>query len=136
MTVQAGRGVMSHRQYAAMNPYRFNNDNASSIRTIMVADVPKPGSEKSSSTPTRTSTSTWGSPQCAICMVNILAALFFFFFAFAEVGVDMLHCRCAPGICPVHTILALVFVGILLQYAGYLCVAGAVSIVFGEGWDL
>ena len=36
-----------------------------------------------------------------------LIALVFFFFAFAEAGVDTLHCCYAPGIGPVHPISAL-----------------------------
>ena len=35
----------------------------------------------------------------------------FFFFAFAKAGINTLHCRYAPGIGPVHPILALVLWG-------------------------
>ena len=59
-----------------------------------------------------------------------------FFFFFAEVGEDTLHCRYAPGIGLVHPISALVFVRISFPYAGYLCVAGALNVLFSERWDL
>ena len=55
---------------------------------------------------------------------------------FAEVGVDMLHCRYKSGIDPVHLISALVLVGISFLYAGYVCEAGALYIVFSERRDL
>ena len=41
----------------------------------------------------------------------ILFMSFFFFFSFAEAGVNTLHCRYAPGIGQVHPISALVLWG-------------------------